>query len=271
MCFLVINIKNVKMINMNEELVKLRVHIAPIGFEIDRVIQPLIHMKADQVWLIVEQNIESGDAAYFYQEIIKQLKKLKIPVKEKRCDIHSLYDILNAYRTIIEQEPNNLISVNVSTGTKVEAIAGMMACMIFKDYSLEISPYYVRPEKYEKPPEKQQYSSGYKGVVSLPNYKIEKPKEELIKALTIIELKKGQITKKSLIEECEREGLIKVEMKKSKKEEGARNVAAAKHSQLNSRIVGPLLKWKFITIEGKGKSGKIRITQDGQNILRFLS
>jgi hypothetical protein len=37
--------------------------------------------------------------------------------------------------------------VNVSTGSKIQAIASMMACMMFKDMAT-IKPYYVVPEKY---------------------------------------------------------------------------------------------------------------------------
>ena len=34
------------------EMIKLRVHIAPLGFEIDRVVIPAIQMKADRVYLL---------------------------------------------------------------------------------------------------------------------------------------------------------------------------------------------------------------------------
>jgi Family of unknown function (DUF6293) len=30
----------------------LRVHVAPVGFEIDRIVLPAIKMRADRVWLI---------------------------------------------------------------------------------------------------------------------------------------------------------------------------------------------------------------------------
>lgn len=37
--------------------------------------------------------------------------------------------------------------VNVSVGSKIQAIASMMACMMFKDL-VAIKPYYVVPKKY---------------------------------------------------------------------------------------------------------------------------
>jgi len=39
-----------------------------VGFEIDRVIEPLIRFKADKVWLIIEENIEMAMRNYHYQE-----------------------------------------------------------------------------------------------------------------------------------------------------------------------------------------------------------
>jgi len=38
------------------KLENLRVHIAPVGFEIDRVIIPAKKLKADKVWLLVHDN-----------------------------------------------------------------------------------------------------------------------------------------------------------------------------------------------------------------------
>ena len=34
----------------------LRVHVAPVGFEVERIVLPAIEMKADRVWLIIHDN-----------------------------------------------------------------------------------------------------------------------------------------------------------------------------------------------------------------------
>jgi hypothetical protein len=44
-----------------------------------------------------------------------------------------LFDILRTLRSIIFREKGNHILVNVSVGSKIQAIASMMACMMFKD------------------------------------------------------------------------------------------------------------------------------------------
>ena len=49
-----------------KDIVNLRIHIAPVGFELDRIILPAVRMKADKVWLIAHDNTvlqtESGAA-----------------------------------------------------------------------------------------------------------------------------------------------------------------------------------------------------------------
>ena len=37
-------------------LATFRVHIAPLGFEIDRIILPLKQTKADKLWILVHDN-----------------------------------------------------------------------------------------------------------------------------------------------------------------------------------------------------------------------
>lgn len=70
------------------------------------------------------------------------------------------------------QEKGNHILVNVSGGSKIQAIASMMACMMFKEMAT-IKPYYVVPEKYTNLLEekKNQETEGMKDVITLPEYK----------------------------------------------------------------------------------------------------
>ena len=46
----------------------LRVHVAPVGFEVDRIVLPAIEMKADRVWLIIHDN-PSVDEGHQFVEI----------------------------------------------------------------------------------------------------------------------------------------------------------------------------------------------------------
>jgi len=63
-----------------KNLTNLRVHIAPVGFEIDRIVIPAKNMKADKVWLLIHENPSEDKAGPFVEKIKKQLKKEKIDV-----------------------------------------------------------------------------------------------------------------------------------------------------------------------------------------------
>ena len=41
---------------------KLRIHIAPVGFEVDRIVIPAKKMRADKVWLIGHSNLSVDKA-----------------------------------------------------------------------------------------------------------------------------------------------------------------------------------------------------------------
>ena len=64
-----------------ESMLNLRVHIAPVGFEIDRVVEPATKMKADLVYLIADENIATDKSTKFQTEIINKLKRKKIDTK----------------------------------------------------------------------------------------------------------------------------------------------------------------------------------------------
>jgi len=244
-------------------MLKLRIHIAPVGFEIDRIMLPLVKLKADRVWLMTGNNSEKDAAQPYLNKIIRKLEKKKIEYRIEKSEIRDLFDALNGYRKIIQQEEGNQILINVSTGTKIQSIAAMMACMMFKTKSSEIKPYYVEPEKYVVKPIKQQpMTSGCKRIFLLPNYKIEKPSENLISALKIIS-KLDKISKRELILACTSANIIRVK-------ENAKNPRVAEHSALNANVIAPLLGWGFIELEGKGKRGRVKITEDGKNALKFL-
>lgn len=254
---------------MKGSLFRKRVHIAPVGFEIDRVVMPLVEMKADKVWLILKKDVKEKIEKPYLDKIYRELDREKIEYKVERSNIVDLFDALDIYRKIIEIEQTNEIFINVSTGSKIQAIAGMMSSMMFKTDDISIESYYVEPMSYTvELDEGQQMTTGCKNIYPLPNYKIDRPESKLVETLEIIERYKregiqGRISKKDLINECKQRGLIQV-----KKE--SRNQQAAEHSQLNKKLIDPLIAWGLVKKDGKGITGRIMITNEGKNMLRFL-
>jgi len=128
------------------EIQNLRIHIAPVGYEIDRIVMPAKKMRADKVILLVHENVNEDKATKFYQKISEQLKKLNI---ESTIEYHNrtkLFAIIKTVKQLILQEKGNIISVNLASGSKVQAIGCMMASMMFNDDD-NVNPFYVEAKE----------------------------------------------------------------------------------------------------------------------------
>lgn len=242
-------------------LAKLRVHIAPVGFEIDRIVLPAIQMKADKVWLIREANPSKEKARVYIEKIVSEFKKEKIKVEFAESDRGDIFQILKSVRDVFVLESKNDLYVNVSSGSKIQAIACMMACMIFKESNA--TPYYAEPEDYPATKGKQQ-STGLKNLTELPKYEIQKPKQELVDALKIVKEKGGKITKKEMAILAEKGELITINAREENQDQ-------ARFASLEANIIQPLSEhWKFVEIEKIGRNRWIKITPEGKNASEFL-
>jgi hypothetical protein len=246
---------------IDKSLEMLRVHIAPVGFEVDRIVLPASNMRADRVWLIIHSDSIDDAGQPFSKLISERLEKDQIEFKMEYADRTDLFDTLRVLRRIILKEKNNAILVNVSVGSKIQAIASMMACMMFKD-EVDILPYYAVPEKYVNIPREQE-TAGLKKVLKLPEYKIETPPNHLIHCLKIIhERSDNRIANKDLGDQALARDLIHVEHDK--------NYDQSAYMALKTNLIEPLLKWKFVRVEKIGRRHDLVLTEDGLNALKFL-
>ena len=255
---IVYSVNSDNMVKHDLSLYPRRIHIAPVGYEIERVVLPLLRMEADKVYLISEQSkVDDSDRIYVkrIREYLGDQKRI-IEIEEISTDFvgRDLYEILRIYREIIEKESHNHIFLNVSTGTKIHAIAGMMACMIFRSDSISLTPYYVVPEHYENQPEEgMPLTTGCKEIMGLPDYRIERPPQELIDVLAIIRSSKkkyGHVSKKILIEELGKGGISLIS-------DSAINENIAKYRALERKFIEPLLEWRFISVNKEGGHARI--------------
>ena len=243
-------------------ITKLRVHIAPVGFEIDRITMPAIRMKADKIWLLTHDNVKDDRAKKYEDAIKKEFQKKKIKIITMRVNRKEIFEILQSVKQIINEEHENDVYINASSGSKIQAIACMIACMMFNQNE-NLTPYYAEPEKYPTSKEKQQ-SIGLKNIIELPNYQILIPKQELIQALKIIKENNGRISKKEMARIAEQEEIIIVNAREE-------NFEQARFASLDKNIIQPLIeKWNFIKIEKVGRTRWIKLTNDGNNAIKFL-
>ena len=243
-------------------IAKLRVHIAPVGYEIDRIVLPAKQERADKVWLLVHENKSDDKAVPFVSKITKQLEKLRIDVVQESHDRRDLFKIIRVVKSIIEQEKGNEIYVNLASGSKIQAIGTMMACMMFNDDS-NVHPFYVEAANYPGFDTKQPLSTGIKDIVNVPPYSIKTPNQKLVAALQIITKHNGKLTKKVMATLAEEEQLITINAKEN-------NHSMARFASLDKNIIQPLEEWKFIKTEKIGRNRWIKITPEGQNASEFL-
>ncbi len=236
---------------------RLRIHIAPLGFESDRIVLPALEMKADKVWILIDSDPKLTEAKPYLEEIKKRLKQKKIDFEIKKVSRLNLFSTIKGVKDITKSNDQHTYYVNVSSGSKIQAVACTMACMMFNDKN-NLIPFYVQPKDYF-PYEGRQQSSGMKKIIDIPQYKIQTPKEKLIKALQLIEQNKGRITKKYLAELADKQKLIEIGAKE-------KNYDQARFASLDKNIIQPLRdEWKFIKEERIGKSRWLEITDEGKN------
>jgi len=232
------------------EISALRIHIAPVGFEFDRVIIPIKTNKADRVWLL--RHAPDKEPTLKYLERIRQeLKKEKIECKVAETDLFDLTAVLQQTHEILQKEKNHRVYVNISSGSKVTAIALALACMIWGGI-----PYYVKPIEYASLNSHETISKGVKDIVEVPKFNIHKPDSKHLDVLKIISNAKGKIKRKILLEELIMNGKIKSGISDQ-----------AKYNFMNRNYLKPLLDKNYIELS----NSIIVLTEQGKNTLKIFN
>lgn len=228
-----------------------RVHIMPVGYEYERIIEPAEEFRADRVVLIGHEEDKEGDAGEEHlREAIQTLEDRGVKIDPRECDIFDLYSSMGTIAESIAEHEDDDVYVNVSTGSKVTAIAGMIASMV-----LECTPYYVRARNYDDDPD------DIREVTELPTYPIDAPDSEQVDVLQFIERyseQQGPPTKGDIIHFSEHQKLDYV----------SRNIAGkGKYRLLDTHIVEPLKERGYIAESKQGRSKMLTLTDDGRAAL----
>ena len=239
----------------------LRVHISPVGYEFLRISEPLIKMRADTVYLITYTK-DNKKAKDYYNKILKELRQnyKHIKVEEVCINIWDLFDCLEKFREIINSDKGNQVYINVSTGTKITAIAGMMSCMLWNAIPYYAPVSYASTDDNTKPP-----SEFVDEAVILPVYEIKKPKPEHMLILNLLQQSGGKLRKSQVIKKLE-----KLEIIRLKDEKKTSLSEAAKHSQLRA-ILNPMENdWKYVKIYSAGRLSEVSITEQVETALKIF-
>lgn len=239
-----------------------RVHVAVLGFEHDRIVEPAKRLKADKMVLL---NWGGGEQPAFFQEVKEDLTEEGITTEERTCDIYDMYDVVRVTTSVVRRHPEDDVNVNISTGTKISAIGGMIACMV-----TEATPYYVKPDSYGDvdAAEPQPVSEGVDWIDGLPAYPIDGPEAQHVYILEYL-FRHGPASKRELIEFSRGEGK---ELKTGNPDGKLPFLADSEgdsrkswYRLLDNRILDPLQEKGLIQLEEVGRRIDVDLTQDGKN------
>ncbi|MDI9644269.1 MAG: DUF6293 family protein [Candidatus Verstraetearchaeota archaeon] len=232
-----------------------RVHIAPVGFEIDRVVLPFLRMKGERIHLIVRRD-SNERGINCVESIKKDLEEARKPYEVHQIEL-DLFKIIYECRKIIEEELKaaNHIFVNISSGGSIQGVACHFATLTFKK---DVVAYYAYPARYIEfvDSKRPQNSAGLDRIEIVPHYSIDLPSNEEIRFLVLL-AKSSPLKKSEVLKECLENGLISTRGRS--KPYG--------HVVLENRFIRPLESKELLVVEGRGRSSRVRLTEKGRNTL----
>ena len=244
-----------------------RIQIAPVGFEVDRVVLPAIREKAERVYLMVHNNRSEDKATKYAAAIQKKLKAANIDTKIIFCDWQNIESITREARDLILRlsktkpgEAGNEIAINLASGSKNHAIGLDRACMTFRKRK-HIHPFYPEAEKWTAWRYPKQQSTGVKKIKQIPIHRIIVPEPELIEALRIIKRDAVDIpTRKG------KKGVKKKDLAKSLFGDSGKVSLTKLQRNITQKLVST---WRAIETFKVGRSDWVSLTDEGM-YLRYV-
>lgn len=237
----------------------MRVHIVPVGFEEDRVVMPAIEMKAEKIILVVKDG-DSTRGKQFVKNSIEKLSGKGIKVEEQPIQFFDLNKNMELFNQLIKEHKNDDIYINISTGSKIQALAALFAAMAAKNEGIRITTYYAIPSKYGNVNEP--ISTGLKDIISIPIFPLPQPSSE-IKEATKLLLNKP-FSKEELGKILAQKGVLGEKLKRAIDDSWDEKTRISVHSTVQSKIIVPMLNEKYIITEKKGRNLIITLTEFGR-------
>ncbi|CAI48662.1 HTH domain protein [Natronomonas pharaonis DSM 2160] len=232
------------------------VHVAPVGYEYDRIKRPALEYGADTLYLLRER--ERTELSY-HDRLVTELTDRGMTVRSREVDLDDMYDVLGEVTTIVHGHDGDIVRVNVSSGPKLSTVGAALACM-----ATDASGYHVHPETRAHPLDEQPRTEGMQFAEQLPSYPLETPTEDQVRVLDYIDRRDSETytpKKSDLIEFAEDEQLDFLTRSEPANDK-------AKFALLNNRILEPLSANGYVHIEPVGRTKQVSLTDTGENALR---
>ncbi len=233
---------------MESSAVRLRVHFAPVGFEVVRVTKPMKALRADVALLLTYSLTDR--ARFHLDKILKLLKAEGIQTHVIQCDIGSTSEVVNEVGSIVTAAPQHEYCFNVSTGAKTACIAGTIAGMFWR-----VKPYYMAVD-YDGKPVHFEDDFPVTGLPQfIPTFEIPLLDKSAVAALDVIASKPTPVSKSVLLSRLKELNVVAPRQKEAV-------TPQALQGQTDS-ILRKLEAWGFVDLLGRGKSLRIQLTDKG--------
>ncbi|MFA1610823.1 HFX_2341 family transcriptional regulator domain-containing protein [Halobellus rubicundus] len=236
-----------------------RVHIVPLGYEYERVTVPAIRMRADRVYLVYHEGDDPAKRPEYYADIREDLRAAGIAVDDDTvCNIFDLYDTLRTVAELIQANREHEVYVNLASGGKVTAIAGMIACMVTGN----AEPIYVSAAEYGQDKEVP-VAKNVTSVSRLPTYPIQAPSRDPLRLLRYV-VEDGPVTKQECIEFAVGAGIDPLA---GHSEDDTRGL----YRLLDSHLLNSLRDDGYVETFKKGRNKYVEATVEGENTLEAFA
>jgi len=224
-------------------LENLRIHLVAIGFRWDWIDQSINESKADKFYLFKKAKEENKKALIAEKKIREILKKKRVQTEIVEYNSRDILDLLRKIKGILEKEKNNFIYINVSAGPREVLISLTLSSMLFKRASKGLKLYSMEDGHFTE----------------LPSFEVKLPGKELVESMKFIS-SNSPCRKKDLLNHVFDKKILNIN------KDNIHN----KYMKLNRSIVDKLKQWNFINIDGNGKGSVINLTEEGENLIKFL-
>lgn len=243
-----------------------RIHVAPVGFEVDRVVGPILEMAGERAVLVA--NVRRADQATSYRsQVVEQLEAKGVATEVVRASIFDLDATTVTIADILRKHRSDSLYINVSSGSKVQAFAGYLAKLIVQTEGIHVTAYYSEPDHYPAT-SGEPLSIGYRASFQMPDVVLRAPKRELITALGVLEPRPR--SKYDLALRLAELGLLDREKLSTDGFARDERSRVGLMMAVQARFVGPLESWGFVTCEKKGKSILVSISEPGRRAFRLF-
>lgn len=232
------------------------VHIAPLGYEYDRIKAPVVAYNADRLYLLGDADLDRAD---YHEELQSDMVAAGVEVEIRAVALGDIYDVLGEVTTIVDRHADDIVRVNVSSGPKLAAVGAALACM-----ATPAIGYHIHPESRAHPVADTPRTRGMEVAEQLPSYPLETPTTDQVRILQYIDESSDATytpKKSDLIDFADEAALSFMVRSKPANEK-------AKFALLNNRIIDPLTDQGYIGIESVGRTKQVTLTDTGRNALR---